>query len=150
GLGWTRAGDGAQRLGELAEVGAWQPAGDVFAGDGGQDRGALGQQVAACGGDRGVDQPAVGGRGFAGGQSGGYEPVDDLGDAALAHGHLVGDVDHALASVRAAGEGGEHVRLCERQAAGGAELAVDDGEQRAVGGGQRGEHRGRGVEVEVE
>jgi len=40
-----------------------------------------------------------------------------------------------LASVPAAGEGGEHVRLCERQAAGGAELAVDDGGERAVGGG---------------
>jgi hypothetical protein len=48
GLRWARAGDGAQRLGELAEVGVWQPAGDVFAGDGGQDRAGLVQHVAAC------------------------------------------------------------------------------------------------------
>src|SRR5260370_42427367 len=53
GAGWARAGDGAQRLGELAGVGVWQPAGDVFAGDGGQDRGGLVQQDAACGGDGG-------------------------------------------------------------------------------------------------
>jgi hypothetical protein len=41
GVGATRAGDGAECLGEGGEVGGWQPAGDVLAGDGGEDGGGF-------------------------------------------------------------------------------------------------------------